>query len=57
MATAFLVVSGAFIAILILDEGMSFIAGFIYRFLKIVILFESLSTLEVCVAAFIANAF
>jgi hypothetical protein len=44
---AFFVVRGAFIDNLIFDEGLSFIAGLIYKFLKIAILFESLSFLAV----------
>ena len=45
--TAFFVVRGALIAIFILDDGFSFMTGLIYRFLKIAILFESLSTRDV----------
>ena len=55
--TAFLVVIGGLMAIFIFDEGFSLTAGFIYKFLKIAILFESLSTLAVCVIPAIAYAF
>lgn len=54
--TAFFVVNGALIAILIFEDGLSFTDGFICRFLNMAILLESLSTLAVWVTPAIAYA-